>query len=139
MSTHSSTGGGTLGRQQIIPPNISSHPTTPTIKTSNFFGSNLVMSDNRHLPPTNKSKMNFTDFIMVFLHPDNGVGHDQQPHLVQTVPGRKLAECLEPYLSLHGFAPDSVEYFLEKSSSPIPESSDSRYLAGHKIYVRCKF
>uniref|UniRef100_A0AC34PWD4 DH domain-containing protein n=2 Tax=Panagrolaimus sp. JU765 TaxID=591449 RepID=A0AC34PWD4_9BILA len=81
--------------------------------------------------------MALPEFIVVQLHPESS-GVQEGPHLVQTVPGRKLSDCLEPYLTLNGLCPDHVEYFLEKSSTPIPESSDSRFLAGHKIFVKLK-
>lgn len=58
---------------------------------------------------------------------------------VESVPGRKLIECIEPFLILHGISADVAEFFLEKSSTPIPENSDAKFLAGHKIFVRSRF
>uniref|UniRef100_A0AC35TKY7 DH domain-containing protein n=1 Tax=Rhabditophanes sp. KR3021 TaxID=114890 RepID=A0AC35TKY7_9BILA len=50
--------------------------------------------------------------------------------------GKKLKELIEPILRRRGIALDQVEFTLDKSNSPIPEGSDSIYLAGQKIYVK---
>ena len=79
---------GTLGRQMI--PSIISDgppptPTTPTMKINNcaFFGG-LTSGGNTvsEKSGSNKQRMALPDFIMVYLHPDNGVNPEQQPHLV---------------------------------------------------------
>ena len=124
------TTSGTLGRTAV--PSTISTPSTPTAKNNN----NNIFGTNAEKPP--KQRMSLPEFISVQMHPESG-GNTEGPHLVQTVPGRKLAECLEPYLTLNGLCAEHVEYFLEKSSTPIPENSDSRFLAGHKIFVKCKF
>ncbi|CAI5443100.1 unnamed protein product [Caenorhabditis angaria] len=50
--------------------------------------------------------------------------------------GQRLYEAFEPYLRARGLTINDIEFFLEKSSTPIPENSEARYLAGHKIFVR---
>uniref|UniRef100_A0A914KZ54 Uncharacterized protein n=1 Tax=Meloidogyne incognita TaxID=6306 RepID=A0A914KZ54_MELIC len=56
--------------------------------------------------------------------------------LIEAIPGRRLIDCLGPFLERHGIPVGCAEFLLEKSTTPIPETSDSFFLAGHKIFVR---
>nr|CAD2173763.1 unnamed protein product [Meloidogyne enterolobii] len=58
--------------------------------------------------------------------------------LIEAIPGRRLIDCLGPFLERHGIPVGCAEFLLEKSTTPIPETSDSFFLAGHKIFVRVK-
>lgn len=64
--------------------------------------------------------------------------HDESTETIQFEPGMKLYEALENTLRSRGVTVNEVEFFLERSSTPIPENSDARYLAGQKIIVRVR-
>lgn len=46
---------------------------------------------------------------------------------------------LSAFLRVRGLTINDVEFFLESSSTPIPENAEARYLAGRKIFVRGMF
>uniref|UniRef100_A0A8R1I7S4 Uncharacterized protein n=1 Tax=Caenorhabditis japonica TaxID=281687 RepID=A0A8R1I7S4_CAEJA len=69
-------------------------------------------------------------FIAIFKDIDDSVEH------VGFEFHHRIYEAFEPYLRIRGLTINDVEFFLEKSSTPIPENAEARYLAGHKIFVR---
>uniref|UniRef100_A0A1I7YQA6 Non-specific serine/threonine protein kinase n=1 Tax=Steinernema glaseri TaxID=37863 RepID=A0A1I7YQA6_9BILA len=58
--------------------------------------------------------------------------------LVPVVAGMRLADSIEPHLRSHGISPDSVEFGLRNSKTPLPENSDVRYLLGHTVLIRSR-
>lgn len=54
---------------------------------------------------------------------------------IQFRSGQQLYEVFEPYLRAHGLTYNDVEFFLEKSSTPIPDGAAVQFLAGQKILV----
>ncbi|CAI2335912.1 unnamed protein product [Caenorhabditis sp. 36 PRJEB53466] len=69
-------------------------------------------------------------FIAIFKDIDDSVEHIGFDY------HQRLFEAFEPYLRIRGLTVNDVEFFLEKSSTAIPENAEARYLAGHKIFVR---
>ncbi|KAF1764062.1 hypothetical protein GCK72_004008 [Caenorhabditis remanei] len=76
-------------------------------------------------------------FIAVFQNLD-----DRREDTVEHIRfdnNQRIYEVFEPYLRCRGLTTNDVEFFLEKSSTPIPEGSGAHFLAGQKIYVRGMF
>ncbi|PIC43646.1 hypothetical protein B9Z55_004305 [Caenorhabditis nigoni] len=48
---------------------------------------------------------------------------------------QRIYEVFEPYLRIRGLTINDVQFFLEGSGTPIPESSGAHFLAGRKIIV----
>ncbi|KAI1699380.1 rhoGEF domain-containing protein [Ditylenchus destructor] len=65
-------------------------------------------------------------------------GSSNTAQLMEAIPGKKLSECLEPFLHFHGIPTQCAEFLLEKSATPVPGNSDAKFLAGHKVFVRLK-
>lgn len=71
--------------------------------------------------------------IAVFKELDDR--RDDYVEQIQFREGQQLYEVFEPYLRARGLTFNDVEFFLEKSSTPIPDGAAVKFLAGQKILV----
>ncbi|CAJ0585763.1 unnamed protein product, partial [Mesorhabditis spiculigera] len=73
--------------------------------------------------------------LVEFLEPDAGEPH---PEHVPFKPGQSLDEALESRLRDRGLSVEGVSFFVEGSTTPLPEGADARNLQGYKIIVRSR-
>ncbi|CAB3404217.1 unnamed protein product [Caenorhabditis bovis] len=100
----------------------------PSLHTDWSNDHRMMMADNRIHNIEIEPPINF--IIASFKDIDNSL---EKIHFEN---GMRLYEAFEPSLRARGLTINEVEFFLEKSSTPIPENSEARYLAEHKIFVR---
>uniref|UniRef100_A0A1I7T4C3 DH domain-containing protein n=1 Tax=Caenorhabditis tropicalis TaxID=1561998 RepID=A0A1I7T4C3_9PELO len=93
---------------------------------------NMAMLDNRIHHIDIEPQVNY--FIAIFKDLDDR-NEDYIEH-IRFDYNQRLYEVFEPYLRSRGLTINDVEFFLEKSSTPIPDCSAVHFLAGQKIFVR---
>ncbi|PAV83189.1 hypothetical protein WR25_16576 [Diploscapter pachys] len=81
-----------------------------------------------------------------FMHPVDYVvfhayyqDHDESNEIIRVYPGMRLYEAFEESLRARGLTVNDVCFFVDKSSTPIPENSDAQWLSGRKINVRSEW